>query len=209
MARRTKEDALATREAILDAARSLFAQHGVAGTTLQHIASAAGVTRGAIYWHFQDKNALFDAMMERAKMPLESAMQILDASDTDDPLGDLRACLVQVFRLTASDEEMRQVFEIATHKLEMVGEMSAVRERMLQSHQRWMERAESRIRIGVRRGQVKAGTSPKVVALGLWSALDGLLRIWLLDQQAFDLVKMGKAVVDAQLDGLRDGGISR
>jgi TetR/AcrR family acrAB operon transcriptional repressor len=203
MVRRTKEDAAATRESILDAAGLLFEQQGVSGTTLQHIASAAGVTRGAIYWHFHDKSALFDALMERAKLPLESAMLILDAKDTDDPLGDLRECLMCVFRLTARDEGTRRVFAIATHKLELVGEMSAISERILDSHARFMERAESRIRIAVKRGLARPGVPPKAVAMGLWSAMDGLLRIWLLQPGAFNLEKMGSQVMAAQLECLR------
>ena len=205
MPRRTKEDALATREAILDAAALLFEQQGVAATTLQHIAAKAGVTRGAIYWHFEDKGALFNALLERAKTPLETAMQALDARDTDDPLRDLRNCMMDVFRLTAKDEHMRRMFSIAVHKLELSGEMSAVRERHLENHRRWMQRAESRIRIGIRRGQVRKGTSARAAALGMWAALDGVLRIWLLDQDAFDLVRTGKAVVDAQIECLRAG----
>ena len=61
MARRTKEEAAATRDSILDAAEKLFVEQGVSRTTLQHIATEAGVTRGAIYWHFDDKSALFNA----------------------------------------------------------------------------------------------------------------------------------------------------
>lgn len=202
MVRRTKEEAAATREGILDAAGLLFEQQGVSGTTLQHIATAAGVTRGAIYWHFHDKSALFDALMERAKMPLESAMQILDAKEAEDPLGDLRECLMCVFRLTARDEDTRRVFEIATHKLELVGEMSAISDRILDSHGRFMERAESRIRMAMRRGLARPGTSPRAVAMGLWSAMDGLLRIWLLDPSAFNLERMGAQVIAAQLDCL-------
>ena len=203
MARRTKEDAMATREAIMDAAAVLFEQQGVSGTTLQHIATAAGVTRGAIYWHFQDKGALFHALMERAKMPMETAMQVLDAEDTDDPLRDLRDCMLETLHLTATDSQMRRVFDIATRKLEMVGEMSVMRERLLQSHQRWMERAESRIRIGIRRKQVKPGVSPTATALGLWASMDGLIRIWLVDQSAFDLEQAGQQIVDTQLDCIR------
>ena len=45
---------------------------------MQHIASAAGVTRGAIYWHFLDKGALFNAMMDSGKFPIEEAMQVLE-----------------------------------------------------------------------------------------------------------------------------------
>src|SRR3954470_16660398 len=66
MVRRTKEEALATRHSILDAAELLFEKRGVSRTSLQDIAEAAGVTRGAIYWHFQGKEDLFTAMMERA-----------------------------------------------------------------------------------------------------------------------------------------------
>lgn len=187
----------------MDAAAIVFEQQGVAGTTLQHIATAAGVTRGAIYWHFQDKGALFTALMERAKMPMETAMAVLDREDTDDPLAHLRDCMLESLRLTATDERVRRMFDIATRKLEMVGKMSQMRERFLQSHQRWMERAASRVRIGMRRGQVRADASPQAAALGMWSVMDGLIRVWLADPAAFDLQAEGRRIVDSQIDCLR------
>ncbi|HKW83015.1 MAG TPA: TetR family transcriptional regulator, partial [Burkholderiaceae bacterium] len=73
MARRTKEEAQATRSLILDTAELVFEQRGVSGTSLNEIAKAAGLTRGAIYWHFQNKADLFNAMMDRATLPLEQA----------------------------------------------------------------------------------------------------------------------------------------
>ena len=54
MARKTKEDALITRDLILDAAERVFLRRGVARTALQEIAEEANLTRGAIYWHFQN-----------------------------------------------------------------------------------------------------------------------------------------------------------
>ena len=65
MARRTKEDAEATRNALLDAAERVFYDKGVSRASLDDIAREAGTTRGAIYWHFKDKADLFNAMMER------------------------------------------------------------------------------------------------------------------------------------------------
>ena len=59
----------------------MFVEQGVSRTTLQHIATAAGVTRGAIYWHFDDKGAMFNAMMERVTLPFECAMSGLGKSD--------------------------------------------------------------------------------------------------------------------------------
>lgn len=202
MARRTKEDALATRNSILDAAAALFAEHGVSRTTLQHIATAAGVTRGAIYWHFEDKGAMFNAMMERASMPLEAAMAVLDLPDTDDPLGELRDYAMRVFRLTVDDPVARRTFEIATLKMELTDEMSQVRERRMQNQAQWMRRVEGRVRIGIRHGVLKPGVKPRAVALGLWVLMEGLIRNWLIGPE-FNLVKMGGDIIDTHLDSLR------
>ena len=58
MARRTKEEALETRMQIIDAARRVFHAEGVNRSTLDKVAKAAGVTRGAVYWHFSSKQEI-------------------------------------------------------------------------------------------------------------------------------------------------------
>ena len=65
MVRKTKEAALVTREGLLDAAQRVFSERGVTGTSLAEVAASAGVTRGAVYWHFKNKAALFKAMAAR------------------------------------------------------------------------------------------------------------------------------------------------
>jgi len=205
MARRTKEEAAATRDSILDAAEKLFVEQGVSRTTLQHIASAAGVTRGAIYWHFDDKGALFNAMMERAILPLEAEMQVLDQAESDDPLVDLRNYMLAVLRRTVEDPGARRVFEIATLKVEFVGEMDAVRQRRQQNMANWMSRAERRIRVAAEKGLIGCQVEPGDVALALWIMIDGLIRTWMFDPQGFDLLRIGQCVIDPYLDGLRAG----
>jgi len=205
MARRTKEEAAATRDSILDAAEKLFVEQGVSRTTLQHIASAAGVTRGAIYWHFDDKGALFNAMMERAILPLEAEMQVLDQAESDDPLVDLRNYMLAVLRRTVEDPGARRVFEIATLKVEFVGEMDAVRQRRQQNMANWMSRAERRIRVAAEKGLIDGDVEPDRVALALWIMIDGLIRTWMFDPQGFDLLQIGQCVIDPYLDGLRAG----
>jgi TetR/AcrR family transcriptional regulator, acrAB operon repressor len=202
MVRKTKEDALATRDSILDAAGKLFAEQGVSRTTLQHIATAAGVTRGAIYWHFIDKGALFNAMMERASMPLESAMAQLDQPDSTDPLGDLRELALCVFRLTVEDPAARRTFEIATLKIEYTNEMAVVLERRRMNQADWTRRTEGRVKLGIKIGQIKPGVKGRAVALGTWALMDGLIRQWLLLPE-FDLIKMGREIIDTHLDSLR------
>jgi len=57
-----------TREAILAACLRLFAKHGVSGTSIDEIAREAGITKGAVYWHFDSKDALFEAVLERIRV---------------------------------------------------------------------------------------------------------------------------------------------
>jgi TetR/AcrR family acrAB operon transcriptional repressor len=183
----------------------LFVEQGVSRTTLQHIASAAGVTRGAIYWHFDDKGALFNAMMERAILPLEAEMQVLDQAESDDPLVDLRNYMLAVLRRTVEDPGARRVFEIATLKVEFVGEMDAVRQRRQQNMAGWMSRAEGRIRAAAEKGLIGGQVEPGDIALALWIMIDGLIRTWMFDPQGFDLLQIGRCVIDPYLDGLRAG----
>jgi len=76
MARRTKHEAQATREHLLDTAEQVILARGLSRTSLQDIAQAAGLSRGAIYWHFVDKVALFNAIMDRVDLPLEQALAL-------------------------------------------------------------------------------------------------------------------------------------
>ena len=203
MARRTKEEAAATRDSILDAAEKLFVEQGVSRTTLQHIATEAGVTRGAIYWHFDDKGALFNAMMDRATLPLEGELQVLDQAESDDPLDDLRNYLLAVLRRTVEDPGARRVFEIATLKVEFVDEMETVRQRRQVIISNWMERAQRRIKVAADKGMMAEPVEVRTVALSIWVLIDGLIRTWMFDPTSYDLQKQGQAMIDIFLNGLR------
>src|SRR5258708_9624580 len=66
-----------TRKAILDACLKLFARHGFSTTSIDDIASAAGITKGAVYWHFENKEELFQAILDRKSTRLNSSHQII------------------------------------------------------------------------------------------------------------------------------------
>lgn len=203
MARRTKEEAAATRDSILDAAEKLFVEQGVSRTTLQHIATQAGVTRGAIYWHFDDKSAVFNAMMERATLPFECALSVLGKADAAHVLDDLRAFIVDIFRVTETNPQARRVFEIASLKVEFVSEMDAVRVRRQQSQTDWMTQVVERIKLAQSTGQVRQDVQPQVLAVGLWATMDGLIRNWMFEPDSFGLVKVGDQVIGTMLEGIR------
>lgn len=70
------ERALATRAALLAAARDLFAADGFAATSTETILAATGVTRGALYHHFADKQALFAAVCESLHAEAEQVIEV-------------------------------------------------------------------------------------------------------------------------------------
>ena len=129
MARRTKEDAEATRNALLDAAERVFYDKGVSRASLDDIAREAGATRGAIYWHFKDKVDLFAAMLERVTLPLEQSHREDGVELGGDPVLQLRTMLHDALHAVVHDERARRVFEIALYKVEYAQELLAVRDR--------------------------------------------------------------------------------
>ena len=202
MARRTKEEAQATRNLILDTAEVVFHERGVSRSSLNDIAQAAGLTRGAIYWHFQDKADLFNAMMVRVTLPLEDTARRSDDPALDDPLAYMRDNFTRALRLTVNDPQVRRVFEIATHKVEYVGELQAVRDRHLATRDECLLHAERGITLAMRRGQLPRRIPARAAALGLHALIDGLIQNWMLDPAAFDLVRVGQQVLDSYLAGL-------
>lgn len=203
MARRTKEEAQATRSHILDTAERVFEQHGVSGTSLHEIAKAAGLTRGAIYWHFKDKADLFNAMMERVTLPLEEADEIGGLKGRDITLAQVCTGLVAVLRKMTTDPQLRRVFEIATHKVEYVGEMNSVRERHLAMHNECLADIERAMRRAARAGELAPGQSARSAAIGMVALFDGLWQSWMLDPQRFDLPRVAVQAFDAYLRGVR------
>ena len=91
--RRTQaERSATTRAALVSAARDLFARDGYAATGREAIVERAGVTRGAMYHHFADKEALFRAVFEQIEAEVMArAAEAAMAVAPDDPLGQLRA----------------------------------------------------------------------------------------------------------------------
>jgi len=209
MARRTKEDALATRSHILDTAERLFEERGVSRTSLHDIAQAADLTRGAIYWHFDDKADLFNAMMERVTLPMEQALQASAAPGADDPVATIRANFLDALRKTVSDPQARRVFEIAIHKVEYVGELTAGRARRLATRNQCLAEVERGLRLAMRRGTLDRRIPARTAALGLHAMIEGLIQNWMLDPAAFDLVRAGEPILDSYLAGLAPGGSSR
>lgn len=99
----------ATRAALIDAARDLFAERGYAGVGTEEIVRAAGVTRGALYHHFDGKRELFAAVYERIE--IELAQRIATGaleSGAAEPLAAMRAG-AEMFLQACTEPDVQQI----------------------------------------------------------------------------------------------------
>jgi TetR/AcrR family transcriptional regulator, acrAB operon repressor len=144
-------------------------------------------------------------MMERVIMPLESTLARVDeAAAVESPLSDLFEYMMAALRKTVEDARARRVFAIAALKMEFVGELAAATVRRSASLEAWMVRAEARIQLAAARGELRGGIDARAAALAMWALVDGLIRSWLFDPKAFDLLQVGAQAVQAQINGLRN-----
>ncbi|MEN9375339.1 MAG: hypothetical protein RL710_496 [Pseudomonadota bacterium] len=201
MARRTKEDAFATRHQLLDAAERVFAEKGVSRTSLNDIAQAAGASRGAIYWHFKNKADLFNAMLERITLPMEEALQKSGQVSGQDGLRELVAAILDALRKIASDKRTRQVFEVATYKVEYVDELLAIKARQIKSHADVVCQMHHALQDACSRRNLPLA-SPMAMSHGLHALVVGLIHSWLLAPEVFELVKTAEVSIQIYLAGL-------
>lgn len=202
MVRRTKEDAEITRNLLLNAAESVFNEKGVARTSLSDIAQAAGVTRGAIYWHFKNKADLFHAMLERVKMPIDEMIDQLDAKQSATPLINLKAGAVTVLKHIAADEQTRRVFDIVNHKCELVDDMAIARTRQLESRVGCLEYIEQNVQAAIDQNSLPRTVNARIAAIGLHALIDGLISSWILDPESFSLGKEADPLIQIYITGL-------
>jgi TetR/AcrR family transcriptional regulator, acrAB operon repressor len=197
--RRTRDEAAATRNGILDAAERVFSERGVSHTSLDDIAKAAGVTRGAIYWHFRNKSELFTAMVNRVSLPIEDMVAKSAEDDVADPLALLRQAAVGALRRTATDPQCQRVFDIVTHKCEYLEDMSGVKTRISEIKCGCVTRAEKAIRLAIKRGQLPKSLDARLAAIGLDAMIFGLISNWLADREYVKLERDAEALVDRYL----------
>jgi TetR/AcrR family acrAB operon transcriptional repressor len=203
MVRKTREEALATREELLDAAERVFRKRGVGHTSLAEVADEAGVTRGAIYWHFRDKADLFQALVKRVEMPMSVAMEEMDNASAADPLGAVRTLAVHALQSLAGCRRTQAVFDVVFLRCEYTEELAPVRARQLEDRKHCLRSCEAAFDQAVAQRQLPADTDTHVAAQGLYAFVTGLMRSWVETPARFDLRATAPALIDVYLAGLR------
>jgi AcrR family transcriptional regulator len=191
--RRTKSESEETRQRILDAAETVFLDVGVSRASLDRIASEAGVTRGAIYWHFANKQELFAAMIGRVH-DLHEAVLARSFIDHEDPLQGVLEWALEVIDLFATEAHTRRVYRIIVTRCEYVGEMQHALAWQCDLHDRMAGNLRQVFETAAAAGQLAPDWSAPSAATTLQCFMSGMLDNWLrydFEPGAADTLRVG------------------
>lgn len=189
--RRTKAEAKETRQQILLAAEKVFYEKGVAHASMEDVARAAGVTRGAIYWHFANRADLVLELYNSLPLPQEDLIaRELEAEDAD-VLGVLERVGREWLDLLAEDEHRQRILSILL-RCDTSGEFAAISERQNDIDDEHMQVLEAAFAKAERQGKLCTCWTPRAAASQLRWVIKGLCSEWLLFGRRFDIAREGK-----------------
>lgn len=199
--RRTKEDAAETARRIKAAAEDLFLEKGFDNVSLEDIASAAGVTRGAVHWHFKNKQGLLLAMREKAQEPFRELARSIGTEDGATSLARLGDLVCELFKQLQSDPRKRGLLrtlirlDLSEPDVETC-KRTTFREEMCEVLQEIFSVIE-------KNSGLPAGWTPSSAALMLSVSIDGFVMEWVIGGEGFCISSDGQKFFRMILDNLK------
>lgn len=199
--RRTKEEAAVTRETLLKAGLAVFSRKGYSAATLEDVAKEAGVTRGAIYWHFGSKAELYQTLVEVYSARGGEIVQ--QAAGEGGSLEDiLRRIFTRLLVAVESDVELRAAIELSRFKTERTPELEAASRSSLDRSRSLMASITEAMRQGITAGDLRARLDPAEAARAFIAMQDGAISLWLQDPEAFSLKDSAPHLAEIFLKGI-------
>lgn len=204
MARKTKQEAERTYHALLDAATRLFIRQGVAKTTLSNIALEAGMTRGAIYWHFDNKDAVIQALWERNADRLHQAFsELLIQITPPHPATTFRNAIKNMVQSVVIEPELGQIVRIVIHNVEFTDEQTELQHFLMSKKEELYTDMENAFVALLQHKALRVNLAPELLAQSLMSYIHGLIHNYLSPgQRKLNLQRDGDVLLDLFLDAL-------
>lgn len=200
--RKRKEDAAKTRQTLLDAAQAIFLAKGYAASTLEDIAQAADVTRGAVYHHFKDGKAeILNALCCDRYGKLGAKLERLSIHELS-AAQRLRQSLMTYFEQLQNDREFSDLQYILIYKTELTEDVMGGMQAKVESTRALIKHYASLIEATTYKKELHSGLSSVEVAKMLICFQSGLTNLWLADRDAVSLTNDAPRMVDALLEKL-------
>ncbi|WP_369589074.1 multidrug efflux system transcriptional repressor MtrR [Kingella oralis] len=203
--RKTKTEAQKTRQHLLDAALEVFWCDGVTRASLQAIAQEAGVTRGALYWHFKNKEDLFETLFEQQYADFFAAFNDQTLRDNQDVWTHLQHNLTTMFETLATRESKHKFCNVMFSKCEQTAGNETITELACRYHRLFQKQIAYALQLSREQGRLPENTDIELAAIYLESSLVGLIKIWIDEPERFDLIAKSKRVIAANMRVLQQG----
>ena len=203
--RKTKTEAQKTRQYLLDAALEVFWRDGVNRASLQAIAQEAGVTRGALYWHFKNKEDLFETLFEQQYADFFAAFNDQTLRDNQDVWTHLQHNLTTMFETLATRESKHKFCNVMFSKCEQTAGNETITELACRYHRLFQKQIAYALQLSREQGRLPENTDIELAAIYLESSLVGLIKIWIDEPERFDLIAKSKRVIAANMRVLQQG----
>ncbi len=173
-------------QVLIDAAMDLFASYGYRGTSLARIARAAGVTKGALYWHFADKEEFFIAVVSRVlgewELVFEGSAHATNAAEFRAEFGRMFDTMAALNEKNPWVSRLLLIVALESHKIgpRVLRSMRKANLHGIASFRELVER-------GQRLGILDADLDPDWAATQIYSSYLGLAMLWYLHGPRFDL----------------------
>jgi hypothetical protein len=190
---------------LLDAALEVFWRDGVTRASLQAIAQEAGVTRGALYWHFKNKEDLFETLFEQQYADFFAAFNDQTLRDNQDVWTHLQHNLTTMFETLATRESKHKFCNVMFSKCEQTAGNETITELACRYHRLFQKQIAYALQLSREQGRLPENTDIKLAAIYLESSLVGLIKIWIDEPERFDLIAKSKRVIAANMRVLQQG----
>ncbi len=189
----------------MDAAVQVFSIRGVSRTTLANIAKEAGVTRGAIYWHFNNKEDLLSALWEQLLLPFQPITKASENPGEPDPLGKLKQTYIGFFKNLKEDPRLLKLCQILINKCEAVEDTGTLHIHRVNCHVEGQAKIEKVLRNAITQGQLPEDFDVRIGSITTIAFVDGLVANWIMFPDILDVKKEIPAILDGLIQMLRSG----
>jgi AcrR family transcriptional regulator len=201
--RKTKEDALKTKQTILSSALDCFSERGYFNTSLDEIAKQAGMTRGAVYWHFKNKPEIFNALHQQLHEPfMKIILQDLEM-ETAHPLEQLKKLLVEVLLDLEQNPTKTQMLRLF-YQCDYSGDLAQFKAGHQASVARNLELMASYFERAIEKGQLSVSAKPRILTLTLHCFLKGILYEYLNGSTLIQMGRQTEQLINQLFVGLND-----
>jgi AcrR family transcriptional regulator len=202
VARRTPEEAEQTKQALLSIALQQYATVGIYGTSLKAIAAEAGVTHGALYWHFASRDDLIVALCGSQSLPIERFyLDQLQAIDQN-ALEALGKFLVDSVLFISNDQRAQQIYRLFYSRRSELPQNEQLQALLTDQWELWEGYVNKFLKQARKQKLIPKKTKNLPIASMLLSHVFGLLEVTSYLPQPVGLKKLAELSVSSTLKGL-------